>query len=226
MESGYAIVFENAMQYIDALLPSQEVIKMGIRSKDDKYPMAAIREILANALMHQDFSLTGMGPTVEIFSNRVEVTNPGALLVDVLRIVDTPPKSRNQKLSALMRRMKMCEELGSGWDKIVLACEDMCLPVAKIDLYEDSVRVKVFSEVHFSSMSLEERVLSCYFHACVQFLKGEYLTNSSLRKRFGLDSKSSGAVSRVIKRAVEEKYICPFEEGTAPRYMKYVPSWA
>ena len=96
---------------------------------------------MANALIHQDFSVTGTGPVVEIFDNRIEVTNSGTPLVDVRRIIDNPPKSRNEKLAALMRRLKMCEELGTGWDKIVITCELYQLPAPKIEFFEDSTVV-------------------------------------------------------------------------------------
>ena len=40
------------------------------------YPEDAIRELVANAVVHQDFSITGAGPMVEIFSDRMEMTIP------------------------------------------------------------------------------------------------------------------------------------------------------
>ena len=181
---------------------------------------------MANALIHQDFSISGTGPTVEIFSNRIEVTNPGRPLVDVFRIVDTPPRSRNEKLSALMRRMKICEELGTGWDKIIIACELQQLPAPRIEIYEESTRVTLYSEVQFSNLSIEDRLWACYLHACIKYLNGDYLTNTSLRQRFGLKVSSSGMVSRIIRDAVEKKLIRPFDPDTAPRYMKYIPIWA
>lgn len=181
---------------------------------------------MANALIHQDFSVSGAGPTVELFMNRIEVTNPGRSLVDVFRIVDTLPKSRNEKLSALMRRMKICEELGTGWDKIVLSCELKQLPAPKMDIYEESTRVTIISEQKFADLSIEDRLWACYLHACIKYLLGDYLTNRSLRTRFGLKDSSSGMVSRIIKEAVERRYIRAFDPDTAPRYMKYIPIWA
>ena len=223
--SGYAVEFDEIMNYINALVPAKEVIENGIRKEKTAYPPIAIREAVANALIHQDMSITGAGPTVEIFSDRIEITNPGRSLVDVLRIVDTPPKSRNEKLSSLMRRMRICEELGTGWDKIVINCELLQLPAPKMEIYEESTRVLLFSKVDFSDMSLEERLWGCYLHACVKYIQGDYLTNSSLRERFGMDKTSPGTISRTIKEAVAKKLIRPYDPDTAPRYMKYVPIW-
>lgn len=223
---GYAVVFEEMIRYIGALTPAREVIEDGIRKEKTAYPMLAVRELVANALIHQDFSITGAGPTVEIFSNRIEITNPGKPLVDVLRIVDTPPRSRNEKLSALMRRMNICEELGTGWDKVIVACELQQIPAPRMDVYEESTKVTMLSEVQFSDLSIEDRLWGCYLHACIKYLQGDFLTNSSLRKRYGLEDHSSGTVSRIIRDAIKAKYIKPHDENTAPRYMKYVPFWA
>lgn len=223
---GYAIGFEGIMRYIDALIPTQELIVDALREKKSAYPILAIREAVANALIHQDFSVKGTGPVVEIFDNRIEITNAGIPLIDVYRIIDNPPKSRNEKLAELMRRLRMCEELGTGWDKIVISCELLQLPPPRIDLYETSTKVTLFAEIPYSSISYEEKVWACYLHACIKQVQGEQLTNSSLRNRFGLKESSSGSISRLIKDAVDAKLIKPLDPDTAPRYMKYIPIWA
>ena len=223
---GYAICMEDLMRYIEALIPSKEVIDGAIRKTESAYPMLALREALANALIHQDFSISGTGPTVEVFDGRLEITNPGTMLVDVMRIIDNPPKSRNEKVAFLMRWMKMCEELGTGWDKIAIDCAAHCLPAPRIDLYRESTRVTFYSRLSFSNIPSEEKLWSCYIHACVLFVQGMRLTNSSLRERFGLEDSSSGSVSRLIKEALEQGLIKPFDSNTAPRYMSYIPGWA
>ena len=97
----------------------------------------------------------------------------------------------------------MCEELGTGWDKIAITCELCCLPAPKIDLYSDSTKVSLFSEKAYSNISPEDKMWACYLHACIKHVQGEYLTNSSLRRRFGLKDSSSGSISRLIKDTVE-----------------------
>lgn len=223
---GYAIGFEGLIKFIEALIPTQEIINGALREKKSAYPLVAIREAVANALIHQDFSITGTGPVVEIFETRIEITNPGTPLVDVRRIIDNPPKSRNEKLAALMRRLRMCEELGTGWDKIVISAELQQLPAPRINLYEGSTRVTLFSEMPFSSISSEEKLWACYLHACIKQVQGEQLTNRSLRERFGLKDSASSSISRLIKEAVEAKLIKPLDPATAPKHMKYIPVWA
>lgn len=223
---GYAVCFENIVRYVNALLPSNEDVNTVQLSTISKFPLPSIREAIANSLIHQDLYITGAAPVIEIFENRVEVTNPGTPLVDVLRIIDNPPKSRNEKLASLMRRLKMCEELGRGWDRMVLACEAQFLPAPRIDVFQDSTKVTLFSKIEFSNIPMEEKLWSCYLHACLMYVQGEVLTNKSLRDRFGVKETSAGSISRLIKESVREKLIKPIDPDTAKRYMKYIPIWA
>lgn len=225
-EQGYVVSFENIIKYIEALIPSREVISGATREKITAYPIIAVREAVANALIHQDFSITGTGPIIEIFQNRIEITNPGIPLIDIARIIDNPPKSRNEKLASLMRRLKMCEELGTGWDKIVSYCEAYKLPAPKIELYENNTKVTLFAHRNFSDIPYEEKIQACYLHACIKYIQEEYLTNASLRERFNLSETSTSSISRLIKDTLQKKYIKPLDPHTAPRYMKYVPYWA
>ena len=79
----------------------------------------AIRELVANALLHQDFAVTDTGPMVEIFEDRLGITNPGLPLVEVDRFLDSPPRSRNEGIATLMMRVNICEGRGRGIDKVV-----------------------------------------------------------------------------------------------------------
>lgn len=225
-EEGYAVSLENAVKYVSTLLPSKEDVNSVFRTYWTAIPTSVIREAIANSIVHQDFSIKGAGPVVELFDNRIEVTNPGAPLVDVMRIIDTPPQSRNEKMASLMRRLKMCEELGRGWDRMVLDCEQQQLPAPRIQLYPESTRVSLFTHIDFVNIPIEDRIWSTYLHACIKYQAGDALTNSSLRKRFGVTDHNSVTISRLIKISVKEKFIKAVDPGTAPRYMKYIPMWA
>ena len=224
--AGYAVCFEQIVRFVNALLPSSEDVTSVALTTKSKYPLPSVREAIANSLIHQDLYITGAGPVVEVFDNRIEVTNPGTPLVDILRIIDNPPKSRNEKMASLMRRMKMCEELGRGWDRMVLACEMQFLPAPKIDIFEESTRVTLFSEMEFKNISADDKIWSSYLHACLMYIQGDALTNASLRDRFGLKESSAASISRLIKDAVEKNRIKALDPTTAKRYMRYVPIWA
>lgn len=125
-----------------------------------------------------------------------------------------------------MRRLKMCEELGRGWDRMVLACEAQYLPAPRIEVFQDSTKVTLFSEMEFSNIPMEDKLWSCYLHACLMYIQGEALTNKSLRDRFGIPETSSSSSSRLIKEAIGKNLIKVLDPNTAPRYMKYIPIWA
>lgn len=225
INEGYALCFENLVTLVNTILPSKEDIENARSVIKSVFPLPAIREAMANSMIHQDLYITGAGPVVEIFSNRVEITNPGTPLIDIMRIVDNPPKSRNEKLASLMRRLKMCEELGRGWDRMVLSCEIQLLPAPRILIYQESTKVVLFSSLAFANISSEDKVWSTYLHACLKYIEGDALTNTSLRERFGLKVTSSGQISRLIKDVVTKGLLKPLDPNTAPRYMRYIPKW-
>ncbi|HJJ39960.1 MAG TPA: putative DNA binding domain-containing protein, partial [Methanocorpusculum sp.] len=226
IEKGYAVAFQEMIRLIMGVLPTTETLNDGIRVNKSHYPEIIIRELLANALIHQDFTLTGVGPMIEIFNDRIEITNPGTLLVDEMRIIDNPPKSRNESLAALMRRCHICEEAGSGWDKIITATEKAILPAPRIMLYEDSTRIIVYDFLPLDKLSSDDKIWACYLHACLKYSINEMITNTSLRERFGLHENGKSAISRIIKSTINNNLIKVFDADTAPRYMKYVPYWA
>ena len=223
---GYAIEFENIIDIVDNIIPRNEVIGKALRKEVPLYPELAIRELIANSIVHQDFLISGTSPMIEIFDDRIEITNPGIPLVEIDRFIDNPPKSRNEQLASFLRRIGVCEERGSGFDKVVAKTEEFQLPAPKINVYQEHTKVTLFSHIPYSKMDKEDKLRACYLHACLKYVNNDYVTNTSLRERFGIDYKNNAMVSRIIKSAIQENLIKPYNEGTAPRYMKYVPYWA
>ena len=226
LDKGYAVCMEEALTYIYAMTPTSEDINGAYRETEYAYPPTAIREVLANALIHQDLTVTGTGTTIEIFDARIEMTNPGIPLIDINRIIDSPPKSRNEKLSRLMRRFNLCEELGTGWDKIVTTTEAMQLPAPKMVTYAEDTRVVLYSKIPFTMLPREEKLRAVYQHASIRYLQDDAMTNKSLRERFGLADTYSASISRLIKEALKEQIIKPLDESTSNRYIRYIPAWA
>ena len=223
---GYASGFEGLIQFTNSLLPSNEVIEAALRKTVPRFPELAVRELVANALIHQDFFVTGAGPMVEIFEDRIEITNPGEPLVDTERFVDSPPSSRNELLASVMRRIGICEERGSGWDKVVLQSEVYQLPPPLVEVVGGHTRVVLFAPRPLSSMDRTDRVRAVYLHACLRYVNREYVTNTSIRQRFGIEVRNSAKASRLIAESVEQGVIAPDDPTSAPKLMRYVPWWA
>ncbi|HEX6370039.1 MAG TPA: ATP-binding protein [Longimicrobium sp.] len=223
---GYAAGFERLIDFIDTRVPRNEVIGKALRREVPMYPERAIRELVANALIHQDFSVTGSGPMIELFEDRLEITNPGIPLMSTNRFLDTPPRSRNEALAAFMRRIGVCEERGSGVDKVVSLTEEYQLPAPIFESPDGATRTVLFGHRPFSEMDRADRIRACYLHACLRYVERNQMTNSSLRERFGIDPKNSAIVSRIIADAIAEGVVKAYDPAQGKKYARYVPFWA
>uniref|UniRef100_E6QG41 MloB n=1 Tax=mine drainage metagenome TaxID=410659 RepID=E6QG41_9ZZZZ len=179
---------------------------------------------MANAMIHQDMTITGAGPLVEMFSDRLEITNPGQPLVQPERFLDFPPRSRNEALASLMRRMRLCEEQGTGIDKVFVAVELHQLPPPDFRVEGDAVRAVLYAPRRFADMTPQERVRACYQHAALKYVTGKRMKNASLSERLGIDSQNAAQASVVIRQALKAGLIRPADPAH-PR-AGYVPFWA
>lgn len=221
---GYAVGFESLIGFINGLLPKNEHIDSALRTEQPLFPTIAVRELIANALIHQDMTISGAGPQIEIFQDRMEITNPGRPLVPADRMIDLPPRSRNEALAALMRRMGICEEQGSGLDKVIASVEVFQLPPPLFREEGGAMQVVLYGPRTFAQMTPDERIRACYHHAILKFLSGERMKNATLCERFGIDSKNASQASGVIKKALEANLI-RVADPEHPR-AGYVPWWA
>jgi ATP-dependent DNA helicase RecG len=223
---GYASGFEGLIGFITNLLPSNEVIGKALRKEVPMFPELAIRELVANALIHQDFHQSGTEPMIEIFSNRMEITNPGLPLVQPDRFLNSPPKSRNEVLASFMRRAGICEERGSGIDKVVSETERYQLPAPIFEKTDEHTRAVLFSHRKLTAMDKADRIRACFLHACLRYAQRDFMTNATLRERFGMDVKNSALASRIINDTIANKKIRCHDESVGPKARKYLPWWA
>lgn len=226
-QRGYAAGFKGLISYINNLLPQNEVINEALRAETRMYPEIAIRELVANAIIHQNFDISGTGPVVEIFSDRIEITNPGTPLIDPIRFIDQPPRSRNEALAAFMRRINVCEERGSGIDKVINAAEVFQLPAPSFKVTDNHTQAILFAYKQLSAMDKDDKIRACYQHACLKLVSNEQMTNSSLRQRFSISSNNASIASRIISDTVEAGWIKPYDPNSeSKKHAKYVPFWA
>ncbi len=218
---GFAVGFEGLVNYINDKLPSNEEIGRVFREEVKVYPELAIREIVANAIIHQDFNITGMNTMIEIFDNRIEITNPGKPLINTERFIDHSPISRNEMIAGLMRRMGFCEERGSGIDKVIERVEVFQLPAPEFISGDMYTRVVLFAPKTLRQMSKPDKIRACYQHCCLKYVSGDDMTNQTLRQRFDIEDKSYPIISRIIRDSIDEGMIAAYEKSRM-----YVPFWA
>tara|TARA_R110001606_G_C15353251_1_gene647768 strand:- start:197 stop:1657 length:1461 start_codon:yes stop_codon:yes gene_type:complete len=226
---GYAIGFEGLIQFTKGLLQDSEVIKNALRVETTIYPEQALRELIANILIHQDFSIRGSGPMIEIFEDRIVFSNPGKLLPSkhIDRLIRTTPESRNEILASAFRRYNICEERGSGFEKAVISIELFGLPPLRFEEFENSFKVTMYAPKKYGDMSLSERIEACYQHSIIELYGNGGFNNASLRKRFGMHDKQAAQISLLIKEAIDAGKIKPKDlENVSKKFSVYVPYWA
>lgn len=207
-------------------LPQNEVIAGALRREVKLLPANSVRELIANALIHQDLKIAGAGPVIEVFANRMEVSNPGAPIVTVERFIDGY-QSRNERLADFMRRVNICEERGSGIDRVVHEAEFYQLPAPKF--YSHLVRTvaTVYGPEPFEDMDREDRLRACYQHCALKWVLSERMTNQTLRARFGLSENKAAIASQIIAATIEAGMIKLDETvGASRKYARYLPIWA
>lgn len=228
-KKGYAISFEALLEFVLGLLPKSEIIHKAFRHETSIYPDIALRELIANALVHQDFSVKGSGPMIEIYDDRIEISNPGKLLPSkkLDRLIGTTPESRNDILASTFRRFKICEERGSGFQKSVAAIEFFGLPPLKFEELANSFRVTMYAPKSFAQLTPSERVEAAYQHCVLQYYSSGTMTNTSLRERFKMHEKQRSQVSLVIKEALAQNKIKAKDPNNAStKFVEYIPFWA
>ncbi|MBR4837732.1 MAG: putative DNA binding domain-containing protein [Bacteroidales bacterium] len=222
---GYALGFTSLIDWVNGQLPANEEIGKSLRKDVRMYPEIAVRELIANCIIHQDFSVKGF-PTIEIYDDRIEISNPGQPIIQSDRFIDEYG-SRNERLTDIMRRMGFCEEKGSGLDKIISLVELYQLPPIKITVQENRTIVTIFAYKNLRKMDKTERQNACYQHACLKYVSNDKMTNQTFRDRLGIEEHNSAIVSRIIKDALDVHLIKEDDPGNQSRkYRKYIPWWA
>ncbi len=223
---GYAVGFQNLVKFIMDQLPQNEVIEDALRKEIKLIPEIAIRELVANALIHQEFNESGASVLFEIYKDRIEISNPGEPLVPVERFIDGY-KSRNQELAHFMRRLGICEEKSSGIDKVVHAAEAFQLPAPDFRCEFNRTSVVICGPKPFDLMTRDERIRACYQHCVLKWVMNQNMTNQSLRERFRLQPNKSVTISQVLNYFLNEGLIKTDEKaGGSRKFARYIPFWA
>jgi ATP-dependent DNA helicase RecG len=223
---GYAVGFSGLIDFIMSQTPQSEVMSKALRKEIKMFPEDAVRELVANALIHQDFQQDGPSVRVEMYEDRIEVSNLGLPPISTERFIDED-KSRNERLAEIMRRLRICERKGSGFDRVVDAAEVYQLPAPDIRLGEVRTSVILYAHKSFNDMDRDDRIRATYQHCCLRFVMRQKMTNQSLRNRFQLPDNKTEPVSRAIRDTLDAKYIKVADPTvTSTRYRSYIPFWA
>ncbi|WP_187759773.1 HD domain-containing protein [Thiospirochaeta perfilievii] len=122
-----------------------------------------------------------------------------------------------------IRDIEKCRRKG---DKVVFETEIYQLP-APIFRSTNEYTISILSaHKELKEMDRQDKIRATYMHSVLRYLQSNYMTNTSLRERFGIDAKNTAMVSRIIKETLEENKISIYDESVGTRARTYVPSWS
>jgi predicted HTH transcriptional regulator len=223
---GYAVGFQGLIRLVMDQLPQNEIIENAIRKEMKLVPEVVIRELIANALIHQDLSIGGASVMIEIYSDRIEISNPGNPIVPVERFIDGY-QSRNERLADIMRRMGICEEKSSGIDRVIQSVEMFQLPAPDFRADYHRTTAVIYGPRSFEAMDREDRIRACYQHCALKWVMSDRMTNQSLRERFNLPESKSAISFQIIASTVKSGLIKSDEKtGASRKFARYLPFWA
>ena len=87
------------------------------------------------------------------------------------------------------------------------------------------MRVVLFAHKDFKDMDKEDRIRACYLHACLRYVQRDFMTNGSLRERFGFSAENAAMASRIIRDTLSAGKIRCYDETVGNKAKKYLPSW-
>lgn len=145
-------MIDEALSFVRKNLRVKTIInpETGKRQDVAEYPITAIREILLNALVHRDYSIhtEGMPIQLQIFSDRIEITNPGGLYgrITLDQLGQIQPDTRNPVLATALEQLKITENRYSGIPTVRREMQEYGLPMPQFENCRGTFKVTLFGE--------------------------------------------------------------------------------
>ena len=114
----------------------------GPREEIWEIPLTVFKEAIINALSHRDYYEQGASIMIEMFDDRVEISNPGGLLPVVAKDFGHKSMTRNPLIFGLFTRMHLVERVASGIPRMQEAMREANLP--EPEFYTEGMFTAVF----------------------------------------------------------------------------------
>jgi ATP-dependent DNA helicase RecG len=146
---------ENVMKFAKMYIPKKGQFSDLQRQDQYEVPLVAIREAVANAIVHRDYSISGADIKFAIFDDRIEITSPGVLpkTLDIQDIKSGRSEIRNKVIARFFKELRFIEEWGTGIRRIITLCKSAGL--REPDFIETGMHFKVVLYKHGSELVAE-----------------------------------------------------------------------
>lgn len=158
------------------------------RTEESEFPIDVLREVIANAIIHRDYTIEGAANYLYISSEKIIVRSPGSpvppLTIDDLNNFTASMLSRNPKIMYIFVQMRMAEARGIGIRRMkelyekygfptpVFSMEGVYLQVV-LGRTKESLKVLIGEEKD-SELNAEERQGLTYIHSMKRVTKKQY----------------------------------------------------
>jgi len=141
------IAVRHVFDFVKKHANSEIIIKDIVHSEKSNIPMIAVREAVINAVVHTDYSQTGMTIKCSIFNDRLEIDSPGLLPLGLTieDILTGMSKLRNRIIGRVFKELKMIEQWGSGIQRIIAECRNAGLKDPLFEEIGHIFRVTIFT---------------------------------------------------------------------------------
>ena len=196
--------FNETLKYIYTKLSVEYIIEnSGPRKEVWEIPEVAIKEALVNALVHRDYYEKGARIAVEIFDDRIEITNPGGLVNSIAKSdFGKRSLSRNPLIFGLFQRLHMVEQIGSGISRIRQSIQEAGLLEPYFNL-EGMFSVTLYRPFNFElwiDIYWKEKLNNSQYQILIQIHKNNHISKSKLLTLVGI---SKTAIDKNINKLKE-----------------------
>lgn len=177
------------------------------------YPVKAIREVIRNAVVHRDYSLTGKDIKVAIFDDMVEITSPGLLppSIDYNAMESRQSDARNRVIAPVFKLLGIIDQWGNGLKLIADELKDY----PEIEFYWKEVGLSFqvqFRKLNFAKKLKKQQELGqeqkekTMFSVILNQLQNRSQSRKDLIEAFG-QKKASGYLNRTLTKLQSYKLI-------------------
>lgn len=221
--------FEDAFTFMKSKLPVRGTIDSNGKRRDYfVIPEVALREALANALAHRDYSTYSSSIQIDIFSDRIEIINPGVSLVPIEQLDHAPSATRNPLLMNYLKDYGITDQKARGIRTIKVSLKAAGLLAPTFENVGQSFKATLFASAFispedkawlqkFTSFELNERQLNALTHAKNNpegINNGEYRDYNSMN-----NVRDDKKANKELRQLVEKGILIISGENKARRYV-------
>lgn len=148
IEKPLPLAIDEILSFVERHTATSSEIGRKKRIDIQQYPPIVVREAVINALVHADYSIRGASIQVAIFSDRIEIVNPGALPfgLSLQNALSGISQLRNRVIGQVFRELGLIERWGSGLRRMIDVCKEQGVKAPIFEEHDHFFRVTLFHE--------------------------------------------------------------------------------